>query len=358
MKVLFLADGRSVHSVRYQKEMKKAGVEIILASLERGDTVDIGLPTPTGINSLDYILAGKKINRLIRELTPDIINPHFASGYGFATALSGVWKKKPVLLNCLGSDILLSPSKSMMHKKRVVYALSHARHIIVDSRYLGDKVREIYSTHNISIIPWGVEDSFLEVFDRKVQSGFKFNFPLKVLIPRPHNRIYNNRFIIESLRDFINEGKVTLTFPGWGEDYEAFRREAKELCARGMINYYEFMGRAEYADFISGFDIYLSAALSDSSPASLIEAMAAGLFPAVADIPGVRDWVNHDNCVFFNPYDIQSLKRAFEILPGGQLPLQDILKRNHDSVRAKGLFSQNIKETINIMEQLVGDGVE
>ena len=41
MKVLMLADGRSVHTVRYQQMMKKLGVELILASLERGDTVDI-----------------------------------------------------------------------------------------------------------------------------------------------------------------------------------------------------------------------------------------------------------------------------------------------------------------------------
>jgi len=127
-----LADGRSIHTIRYQQAMKERGVDLILASLERGDTVEILLKKKSVSNSLNYFFVNREIKDIARKLTPDIINPHFASGYGFSVAVSKVWKRLPVILHCLGSDILISPQKSIAHKRRVMYALQRAGNIGYD----------------------------------------------------------------------------------------------------------------------------------------------------------------------------------------------------------------------------------
>ncbi|MCP4703964.1 MAG: hypothetical protein GY865_05085, partial [candidate division Zixibacteria bacterium] len=159
MRVLLLADGRSVHTVRYQTEMQSLGVEVVLASIEAGDTVDINLKSITGISGIDYALASRTIKQIVQKGKFNIINPHFACGYGFMTAFSEVWKTKPVLLHCLGSDILVSPKKSWLHKWRVKYALKKADQIVVDSRYLGSQAMKIYDKTDHRVIFWGADNS-------------------------------------------------------------------------------------------------------------------------------------------------------------------------------------------------------
>jgi glycosyltransferase involved in cell wall biosynthesis len=357
LKILLLADGRSVHTVRYQAELRHQGIDVTLASLERGDTVDVQLKKKSVSNSLNYFFSNREIKQLVRKLAPDAVNAHFASGYGFSTALSGVWKKTPVFLHCLGSDILISPAKSIAHKRRVRHALSKASHIFVDSNYLAEKVREIFPVRHIDVIPWGVEGSFLRSFEKRRSRGFAFCSPPKVVVPRPQGKVYNNAFIIESLKDLINNREISLTFLDYGDDLERFKTIVGKHCPNGLIEFYRFKPRDEYIDYISGFDIYLSASLSDSSPVSLIEAMAAGLLPIVGDIPGVREWIDRESGILFDPKESGTLIGAFRQALHPEIDLERILTSNHARVKERAVFAENVKRTIGIFQKVIAHGI-
>lgn len=356
LRVLLLADGRSAHTVRYQKELTKQGVDVTLASLEYSDTVDIRLKKKSVSNSLSYFFSNREIKNLVGKLAPDVVNAHFASAYGFSAAVSRVWKKTPVALHCLGSDILISPGKSLAHKRRVMYSLARASHIFVDSQYLAGKVQELYPTRDIDVIPWGVESEMLDLYEKRINQNILTQRPLRVLVPRPHNPVYNDEFIVRALKELVNRKQVSLSFPDWGDDRDRFKRIAKEECPEGIIDYYRFMPRGDYIEFLSGFDVYLSASLLDSSPASLIDAMAAGLFPVVADIPGVREWMDPDSGILFEQNNPASLQKSFVRLLSRDVNTVEILAANHAKVRKNGLFSQNIKKTIGIMAGLCNRG--
>ncbi len=352
MKLLLLADGRSAHTMRYQKELKNQGIDVVLASLEKGETVDILMQKSSVSKSLNYFFANREIKELARKFNPDIINPHFASGYGFTTAVSRVWKKIPVALHCLGSDILISPEKSIVHKRRVIYALEKADMIFADSNFLAEQIRKLHDTDQISVIPWGVENEILDMFEKRDLNRLKNKEMPRVLVPRPHQKVYNNIFIIESLRELLDNRKISMTFPEWGDDLEGFRQFVKNHCPNAIIEYYAFMPRHEFVEFLSGFDIYLSAALSDSSPASLIEAMGAGMFPVVGHIPGVREWMDENGGLLFNLEKRESLKQVFAKLLDFDLDFPNILSLNHNRVKENGRFSENIKNTIRQMEEV------
>jgi len=347
MKILTLADGRAFHTVRFQSEVIKQGHELILASLERGDTVDILLRKKSVSNSLNYFFVNRQIKDLVRKIDPDIVNPHFASGYGFSVAVSRVWKKKPVVLHCLGSDILISPRKSIAHKRRVIYALEKAGTIFGDSSYLLEQIKKLSRTQNLHLIPWGVEREVLDSFSKRIGRGYHIKKPYRILVPRPHERVYNNKFIIDSLADPINRGEIKITFPAWGDFFDQFKKYATKLCPEGKVAYYRKMPRREYKEFLKDHDIYLSAALSDSAPASLIEAMACGMVPIVSRIPGVNDWITEKSGLMFDPQDPESLSSLFKTLE--KLDLEPLLKSNHDLVRTRGIFENNIKTTLEFM---------
>ncbi|MEW6015822.1 MAG: glycosyltransferase [Candidatus Zixiibacteriota bacterium] len=353
MKLLMLADGRSVHSARYLAEMKRNGVEITMASLEPGEPVDKNLKRISGINFLDYLLCAGEISRLAKVLKPDIINPHFASGYGFSTAFAGLHSRFPVILHCLGSDILISPTKSALHRARVRYALKQSDHIIVDSAYLGEQVRGLGYREDIAIIPWGLEDEYFLLFEKKIADKPFDSTPLKIIVPRPHNKIYNNRFIIESLAGILKKGNLIITFPDWGDEVSIFREAVERLGIGEAVRFYGRLSRKEFIPYYASFDIYLSASLSDSSPASLLEAMGIGLFPIVADIPGVREWVGKTNGVLFDPRDPASLQGAVEKLLNDSYPVEKILESNHRMAASKARFSDNIAATIKVMERII-----
>ncbi len=353
MKILVLADGRSIHTDRYVAELKRLGVAVTLASLEKGEYVDINLKRRTGINSLDYFLSAKEIKRITGKHAFDIINPHFASGYGFATAVSGVWRKYPVILHCLGSDILLSPHKSPLHRARVKYALSRSSQVMADSEYLKQKALEIYAGSSVEVVPWGVESSLMHLFDSKIKTVDLRHRPLKILVPRPHQQIYNNDLILRSLRKYLLDRDITITFPAWGDDYEKFRKAAEPEIASGAISFYEYLDHREYVKFMAGFDLYLSAAFYDSSPASLLEAMAVGLFPVICEFPGVREWVDGKTALLFDPGSQESLQDAINRLLQMPANINTILVRNNGLIKDRALFSENMNSTVNIMQKLI-----
>lgn len=355
MKILLLADGRAVHTVRFQNELKQQGVEVILASIEDSETVDVKLSRFCGVNGIDYVLASRFLKNIVIENNIDLVNPHFASGYGFMTALSGVWKTKPVMLHCLGSDILISPQKSAVHKWRVKSALKRADLSLFDSKYLADKAQKICNSTKQKVIYWGADKAAFDGFKNKESNNFVWSQPIKVLVPRIHNKVYNNPFIIYALKNLIKDNKITLTFPNWGNETDKFKKMVQSEKIEFGVNYYGFKSRDEFNSFISEFDIYLSASFSDSSPASLIEAMAAGLYPVVGDIPGVREWVNNSNGTLFDINNKESLKKAFDKIIDTKKGFDDILIANYTRAIKDGVFSKNISETIALMKKLIDE---
>ena len=289
----------------------------------------------------------------MRKINPEIVNPHFASTYGFSVALSKVWKRIPVALHCLGSDILISPGKSIAHRRKVMYALSKTALVFVDSTYVKSKVQELHRVENYEVIPWGVEPEMLEIIKNKRLIDFTEKRPISILCPRPFNKIYNNLFVLESLAGLIKEKQITITFSSRGDELDKFNNIVSRKFSGDAIEFYDFKPRNEYINFLAGFDIYLSASLSDSSPASLIEAMAAGLYPVVGDIPGVKDWVDRNNASLFNPKDNQSLYNAIYNLLNNSPDISAIIKLNYEKVMANGLFEKNIQQTIQAMEGLL-----
>ena len=349
-----LADGRAVHTIRYQAELKRQGCTVALASVEPGDTVDFRFKRPSGISGLDYTLAGRELSGMIKKFKPDIVNPHYASGYGYIAAL-GDCGNVPIVMHCLGSDILIDPYKSIIQKVRSKFVLKKIPRVIVDSIFLGERARAISDVVSYKTVFWGADDEAFGVFDERMSGWSGYSHPLRILVPRPHKRIYNNPFIVESLQEPLRDGKIALAFPSWGDEIDDFKKLVGELCPGTKIDYYNYMSRDEYNRFMGQYDVYLSASQSDSSPASLIEAMASGLYPVVGDIPGVREWLDGENGVLYDLGNPDSLRDAFDKIRTGRLDVKATLIANNERAKAKGTFKNNIMETIEMFRRVIED---
>lgn len=350
---MILDDARSIHGERYSAALRKRGMSVYVASLEKGDNVDIPLKGRVGVAGLDYLFAARQIADIVQNHNIDVIDAHSASGYGFTAAVSGAWKSRPLLLHCLGSDILISANKSAIHKARVRTALARAHVAYSDSEYMAEKIREIEPETSTQIKYWGAEQAIFDIFKMKQNYRFLDNSTIDIYIPRPQEDVYNNELIINALSGYVLDGRITLTFPNWGTRLDGFESLVRSKYNSAQVRLYNRVPRQKYAEFISAFDVYLSASKSDSSPASLIEAMAAGLFPVVGNIAGVSDWMDIKSGLMFDINDASTLKNAFDKLLSGQVEVANIIRHNHKKASELGHFDKTVDMTIKTMRDLI-----
>jgi len=346
LKVLLMADAGTFHAARFAVELKRQGCRVLTVSMEPGGLGHFRLKRIGPFRSLHYSLACRQVKRIIKRFQPDLINPHFASGYGFMAALAARGKT-PIALNLWGSDILIVPQKSALHRRKTVHALKRAAHVIGDSVYLVDAARKLTPVQHGSVIPWGIEQEYLRLH----RTGYELSKPLRVIVPRAHDDVYNNLFIVEALADLIRDGRIVITFPGFGRLLEDFRRHADKLVGDN-VRYYEKLPRPEFLKMVSTNDVYLSAASSDSSPVTLIEAMALGLIPVAADIDGVKEWLSPSSGFLFPPGDRGSLNRIIAGLTDSTDDFAAMRRANFERVKSKAIFEKNVAEQISIMKQL------
>ncbi|MEW6412556.1 MAG: glycosyltransferase [Candidatus Zixiibacteriota bacterium] len=344
-RVMMLADAGTFHAERFAGELKRQGVEVLVVSLEQGSALDELLNRIGPFRTLHYALSVPQVKRTITRFRPDVINAHYASGYGFVAAAAA--GRTPVALNLWGSDILIVPYKSRLHRWKTKYALRRADFVFGDSEYLIQSAVRIAPLSNATVIPWGIEAKFLELH----KDSYELNRPVRVIIPRAHEEIYNNRFIVEALAPLVMEGKVTLTFPNFGSQVNDFKKYAHEHVG-DRLSLYEKKPRDRFIEFLAEHDIYLSAAFSDSSPVTLIESMALGLIPICADISGVREWLTPQSGFLFRQNDGDQLTEIILRIMQDPAALDDARLNNLARVKEKAVFEKNVAEQISIMKKL------
>jgi glycosyltransferase involved in cell wall biosynthesis len=347
LRVLLLADSVAFHTERFARQLEAQGCEVLTASLEHGTMEHHRLIKRGPLRSLHYLSTLPQLRSLIRRFRPDVINPHFASGYGFIAALARAGNSPPIVLNLWGSDILVVPRKSWLHKMKTRRALKAADHLIGDSEYLMAAADQLVGGKDQTVIPWGIERRLLELH----KSDYSFQKPLRILVPRTQTPVYNNEFIVRALRPLIEIGSVAITFPSFGPDAASFRAIVAPYLG-GRVDLYDRMPRERFLAFAAEHDVYLSAARSDSSPASLIEAMALGLLPVAADIPGVREWLSDDNGRLYRQDDEAALHNVFISLIQRRDQWVEVRRANLERVRREAIFEDNVASQLAIMRRL------
>ena len=347
LRILMLADSRAFHTERLVWQMRLRGCRVLPASLERGKLHHFHLRGHGRVQQMSYLLARRQVSQLIERFRPDVINAHFAAGYGHLAAIANRRHRVPLVTTLWGSDILLLPQRGLWYRRKTRVALEAANYVLADSQYLLDEAARLADIPHSRVIPFGVERSWLD----RYKEDRPLHRPLRIIVPRQHAKVYNNVMVFDSLRKMIGQGRVELTFPDFGPLAGGFRVYVKELLERG-VSLYPRLPREEYIPFMAGHDVYLSASRSDSSPASLLEAMAVGLVAVAADIPGIREWLTPQTGFVFRQDDRNDLRQVVELLLQAPDSLTEQRRRARERVLAAAVFEENVADMIKVMKSL------
>lgn len=291
MKILFLADARSIHIQRWIDFFSKRGHQVFLISLEPAENINCEnffIPSKIKRGFLKYFLALPKIKQIVEKLNPDLISAHFVPNYGWIGARL---KRNPLVMTSWGSDILISAKKSLLHKKRAEFVLSQADLVTSDSNYLTSEIAKLKVPENkILTYPMGVSTEFLCSSKKQFLPGKKI---FRVISIRQLERLYNISLLIEAIPYCLDRTSVKLEFliGGEGSQKGFLIRVAEKLKIADKVKFLGKLSQPELLHNLRNSDIYVSSSLSDSTSVSLLEAMACQLVPIVTDIPGNREWI-------------------------------------------------------------------
>ena len=296
MKIAFLAAQSSIHTVRWANALAQRGHSIFLITMHTGEEplhenvqlFKLPIPAPWG-----YFLNTPFLKRLLKQLQPDWLHAHYATGYGTLGRLS---RFESLLLSVWGSDVFEFPEQSRWHKAFLVKNLQAATQICSTSHIMAATTQHLCGDDKaIAITPFGIDISlFYPSPELRNHSVFKIG-TVKTLAPQ-----YGIDTLIQAFYQLRNQlqdkepllaQQLRLCIAGDGQQ----RAELKALVRRlGLETVTEFVGHLPHAQvptYLNQLDIYVAASRQDSFGVAILEASACGLPVVVSRVGGLPEVV-------------------------------------------------------------------
>lgn len=301
MKIAFLAGYNVIHTVRWVNSLCERGHDVHLLSLHRhGDALDnrvkkVIFPFPP---VLGYYLNVPFVRSYLYKIKPDLVNAHYASGYGTLGRLSGF---HPFILSVWGSDIYDFPRYSNRNRNLVKKNLLSADFVCSTSHAMAKVTKDVCpSLDSIEVTPFGVD---VEKFSPQMPSHGNNTITIGT-VKRLEDK-YGIDILIRSfasMRERISAyspelaERLRLLIVGGGSQKDSLFRLAVKI---GVGDVTHFLGAIAYADvpaFLNKMDIYAAFSRLDSESfgVAILEASACGVPVVVSDVDGPSEVVNHN----------------------------------------------------------------
>ena len=285
MRIATLGNASVIHTRRWVEWFRARGHDVELWSLERGAPelrVRV-LPRPPLPGLLRYPLAVPALRQELSAFRPDLVDAHYIPNYGLMAVLAGF---APRVISAWGSDLLRDPRRDPFRRARARFVLAHADHVVTDSENLAAAARGLGAPPDlVSAIPWGIDLSRFAM-GKERESGL-------VVSTRLHEPIYDLPTLIRGVaRAQRARPELHLVIAGDGSRRAEIEAQAARELRAGSWRMLGTLAPADLAGWLGRAEVYVAAARSDSTSVSLLEAMACGAIPVVADLEGNREWVS------------------------------------------------------------------
>jgi glycosyltransferase involved in cell wall biosynthesis len=294
-----------------------------------------------------------RIRRIVRRFSPDLVFAPYLASNGLAAALSW-WG--PTVVAAVGGDVLnqvrgRSGWKLLLREAILRFVCRRAALVNAVSQPLEDElIRLGVPASKILQLPFGVDLRRFHPDDEMPRAS-----AAKLICTRKHEEIYDIPTIIDALARLKATGRrFHCTFTS-----EGTRLSANRECARaaGLEEHTSFTGTVPHSQLPSmlrASDIYITAARSDGTSVSLLEAMASGLLPVVPRIPANEPWIEHGKSgLMFDAGEAGSLADALVTALDDDQLRQRVFEKNRRRVERDGDMDQNMSRLAETFTQLI-----
>lgn len=324
MKIVLLAPASSIHTIRWANGLSQMGVDVhIISQHSPSDKLspDVKLHLLPNKGSLGYFLIAPAVKKLLKKIQPDIVNAHYASGYGTTARLVNY---RPWLLSVWGSDVYDFPYKSPLHKYLVKKNLMAANKIASTSHCMAIQTKKIApKVTDIAITPFGVDmNIFKEAKPESINDVKNIVIgTVKTMAPK-----YGVDTLIHAFKLLHNKlsikspsiaNKLFLRLVGGGPQTDDLKKLANTLKISERVLFIGQVPHTQVPVELSKLDIYVALSRFDSESfgVAIIEAGAAYRPVVVSNVGGLPEVTIENKTGFIVPKeDPQAAADALEKL--------------------------------------------
>ena len=314
-------------------------------------------PKPYGNNFFKFL----PYRKIIQSLKPDIIHGMEALGYGFATSLAGNY---PKILTPWGNDIYYDPRHSRIARFLVNYALHHVDAITTNMPNLSEYLIREFNVpeQKIKAFSWGVNLTIFNPDKNQQANALRdiLKIPLEAPVIISHRRCapyWGMDSIVQAMGKFLREYKdVHFIFLRSDGESDYFNAKSTELQNYGISDRFhpitDYLTPDQMSIHLNASNAFISFPHTDLLSISVIEGMACGAIPIVADLPSYKTRLSVTNAFWAEPHKTDSLLAALQRCFSNKTDWDKIINGNWEVIKKEedwskqALLMQNLYESV------------
>jgi glycosyltransferase involved in cell wall biosynthesis len=351
MKILFIAPANNPHTQKWVHGFRVQH-EVFLCSMHIDPLLNIEnifyLPIK---NKLGYYLNAFFLKRIAKKIKPDIINVHYASGYGTLARMAGL---KNYVLNVWGSDVYDFPYESRLKMSIIKKNLKNAFQIASTSEVMKKQTLKLINPKKeIIVTPFGVDTNIFITIKKDFADKFIVG-TVKTLAPK-----YGISTLLQAFDYAVSLGmsNAQLIIVGGGEQENELKMLSQSLPSNEKIVFIGAIKHSDVPGWLTRFDLFvaLSESESESFGVAVVEAESCGLPVIVSSVGGLPEVVENNITGFVVPRGDWKCagEKIFQCYNN-----RDFCKKMGEAGRELVLKKYDWNKCIQIMEKLFENVIE
>lgn len=288
MRIALLSAANSIHTQKIANSLCRSGHDVTLFSLPDHHDIDGGYDPAVTVQYLrmsgtvGYFANAPQLRSLLRRGSFDVLNAHYASGYGTLAGLTGF---HPYVLSVWGSDVYDFPYESRVKCALLRHNLKKADALLSTSHCMARQTEKFVHGKEIAVTPFGVD---IRAFCPRP----KEDAPLTVGFVKGVSEKYGIRYLIEAfalVTERLPDTAIRLSVYGDGDQMPEMQETVRR---RGLEDRVTFFGRIPHEavpDALRTMDIFCVPSTLESFGVAAVEAMACGIPCVTSDAAGLSE---------------------------------------------------------------------
>lgn len=303
MRVLYFTRDYTPHDHRFLSALAESEHTVSFLRLERRGMQREDRPIPAAVEQIHWYGGDRparwqeglrlvsSLRQVLRRVQPDVVHAGSVQTAAFLTAAAGF---HPLVSMSWGSDLLKDADRSRAWRWATQFTLRRTDVLVGDCQAVADRAAEFgFPRERMVLFPWGVDLTRFspgEAQAQRARMGWEDAFVILSL--RAWEPLYGVDVVVRAFCRAAREvPELRLVLLGGGSQAAELRRLLEQAGMTERVWFGGQVSNAHLADFYRLADVYVSAAYSDGSSVSLMEALACGRAAAVTDIPSNAEWV-------------------------------------------------------------------
>jgi glycosyltransferase involved in cell wall biosynthesis len=307
MKIALLAALASKHTQKWYRELTARGLDVHVITAHPADDCGIPAVRVDSGQGLKRLFTAGAVSDHVKYLKPDIVHAYYATSYGFWAARTS---HHPLVISVWGSDIAVTPRKSLAARILTSYSLNRADAVCATSNYLKEETCQMFKgvSKKIEVIPFGVDTDLFKPGEPK-ENGQK---RLVLGSARTLERTYGLDVLIRAFRDVLPEHPYArLRIAGDGSARRELQNLAKSLSLMDRTEFLGDLAEAEMPEFLRSLDIAVLPSRLESFGVAAVEALACGIPVIGSNIGGIPEILGNGECgSLVEPDSVDALSKA------------------------------------------------